>query len=127
MKRGRATLAVAARAYRRQHDAGRYFLHEAPKGATSWAENCILELMQLPGVERVNGPMCSWQMTPPEGIKHLVHPGGPVAKGLKTTPVFVKKETGWLTNCPALARALERTCTNEFGNAPWHRHFHLVG
>ena len=83
--------------------------------------------MQLPGVERVNGPMCSWHMTPPEGIKHLVHSGGPVAKGPRTTPVFVNKETGWLTNCPALARALERTCTNEFGNAPWHRHFHLVG
>jgi len=127
MKRGRATLNGAARAYRRQYDAGRYFLHEAPKGATSWKEDGIMELEQLPGVERVNGPMCAWHMAPPDGIRHFVHPGGPVAKGLTTTPVFCKKETGWLTDCLALAMTLEKVCTNVLGNAVWHRHFHLAG
>ena len=32
-----------------------------------------------------------------------------------------------MTNCPALAVALEGTCSNEFGKRPRHRHFHLVG
>ena len=56
MQRGRATLSVAARAYRKQYDAGRYFLHEAPNAATSRKEQCIVDLEALPGVERVNGP-----------------------------------------------------------------------
>ena len=59
---GGTLLNVACQGYRRQCDNGRYFLHEAPSSASSWKEDCIMKLMALPGVVRVDGPMCRWGM-----------------------------------------------------------------
>ncbi len=47
-------------------------------------------------------------------------------RGLQGTG-FVRKETGWMTNCGALATLLEGECSNQTGKAPWHRHVHLIG
>jgi len=107
---GKAMLQAACRAYRRQYDGGRYFLHEHPKGCDSWKEECIQELMALPGVKKVSGPMCRWEMKAED------------ANGVG----YVRKETEWLTNCPELAKVLEGVCSNNEGRT-WHRHVHLVG
>ena len=63
------------------------------------------------GVQWVSGPMCNWGMkvTDREGTK-----------------CFVRKETGWLTNCPRLAELLGGVCANARGGT-WHRHVHLIG
>eukprot|EP00435_Cladocopium_sp_Y103_P011546 s12_g3.t1 len=47
-------------------------------------------------------------------------------RGLQGTG-YVRKETGWMTNHPGLAELLETECTNKTGDAPWHRHIHLIG
>ena len=39
---------------------------------------------------------------------------------------LVKKPTGFATNSPCLAAALEKPCSNDSGNS-WHRHVPLVG
>ena len=100
--------------YKKQYEAGRWFLHEAPWGAASWKDPEIQELASRPGVQKVRGPMCRWEMSATD------------KRGLQGTG-FVKKETGWLTNCKPLAELLEGECTNATGKAPWHRHIHLIG
>ena len=40
---------------------------------------------------------------------------------------LVRKETGFLTNCPWLVVMLKRECTNRTGERPWHRHVHIIG
>ena len=41
--------------YQMQLDAGRYFLHEHPAGATSWQLECVKRILSHGGVDRVNG------------------------------------------------------------------------
>jgi len=108
---GKEMLRTACEAYRRQYTAGRYFLHEHPKDCSSWQEPEVQALEELPGVERVNGPMCRWSMKSKDA-------GG---EG------YVRKETGWLTNCPALAKVLSGVCDNFKPGKDWHRHVQLVG
>eukprot|EP00973_Karenia_brevis_P011880 1612471-Karenia_brevis.AAC.1 len=38
---------------------------------------------------------------------------------------YIRKETGWLTNCSELADLLEGECKNKHGET-WHRHIHLM-
>ena len=116
LERGRHTLRVGCRAYTRQHEAGRWFLHEHPWGASSWAEPEMQELLHTPGIFCVKGPMCHWEMPPPPG-----------RKGDGSVPEYVRKETGWMTNSPLLAKILEQSCSNDVGGKPWHRHISLVG
>ena len=66
--------------YRKQYDAGRWFRHEAPWGAASWKDPEIQELAAGPGVWKVRGPMCRWEMSATD------------KRGLQGTG-FVKKET----------------------------------
>ena len=51
-------LHVACKAYRKQYDDGRLFLHEHPDGVDSWSDNKMKTWESLPGVYRVKGPMC---------------------------------------------------------------------
>ena len=44
--------------YRDQVEAGRYFLHEHPVGASSWNLPCVRKVMGLPGVQKIIGHMC---------------------------------------------------------------------
>ena len=47
-------------------------------------------------------------------------------RGLQGTG-YVRKETGWMTNHPALAQLLAGECTNNVPGKPWHRRIHLIG
>ena len=100
--------------YEKQIQQGRYFLHEAPWGATSWKDERVERISQRDDVYVVRGPMCKWGMTATD------------RRGLQGTG-YVRKETGWMTNHPGLAELLENECTNKTGEAPWHRHVHLIG
>ncbi|CAK0826208.1 unnamed protein product, partial [Prorocentrum cordatum] len=114
MEEARHHLKVAVDAYWRQlRKPGRYFLHEHPWSARSWNEDIVKELVAHPGVFTVKGPMCRW------GMK-LTNPRNGQEE-------FVRKETGWVTNHPGLARRLQGTCSNVDGRAEWHRHITLVG
>ena len=79
----------SCRVYRKQLDAGRLFLHEAPWNATSWKDPEVKELTDRPDTYLVRGPMCRWEMaTDRRGLEGTGH---------------VRKETGWLTNSRELA------------------------
>ena len=57
MKEGKKHLRTAVRAYWKQMEEGRYFVHEHPKGAKSWEEKCMKNLMSDERVFVVTGPM----------------------------------------------------------------------
>eukprot|EP00972_Heterocapsa_arctica_P097991 14457752-Heterocapsa_arctica.AAC.1 len=71
------------------------FLFEQPWSAQSWQKPCVQHVMALPGVRVLKGPMCRW------GMK-ATDQNGRIG--------YVKKETGWMTNSPELADALEGYC-----------------
>ena len=108
---GERHLHTSVRFYRKQHEEGRYFLHEHPDGADSWHDPEVLALQSLPGVYTVNGPMCKWDL-------ELEDP--------RRGTGLIYKRTRWLTNCPALANVLDTRCTNEAGG-PYHAHLSLIG
>ena len=101
---GREHLRVAIRSYWKQVKADRMFLHEHPKGASSWSEPEMVELMSHPTVFAVQGPMCRWHMKSEDG------------QGVG----FVRKETQFITNSAELARVLSGKCSGT------HRHVHLI-
>ena len=73
--------------YEKQIQKGRYFLHEAPWGATSWKDERVERISSRDDVYVVRGPMCKWGMTATD------------RRGLQGTG-FVRKETGWSTMAP---------------------------
>ena len=87
--------------YREQLEGDRFFLHEHPRWATSWRITSISELLEVPGVELVHTDQCQFGAEARRG-------------GRKGSPV--KKPTGFLTNSPALARALARRCEGQRGS-----------
>ena len=111
---GQHHIRTAASFYKDRLDRGRYFLHEAPWTAKSWEEPEIQALVNDPRCFKVKGPMCRWDMWATD------------KRGLQGSG-FVRKETGWLTNSPILARILEGRCSNVTGEREWHRHVHLIG
>ena len=94
-----------------QHAQGGYFLHEHPKGASSWKCEKVQRLMGQPGIYCVTSPMCKWEMTQEDGA------------GVG----FIRKETKWLTNSAFIAKTLEGVCRNELADGEWHRHIQLIG
>jgi hypothetical protein len=104
---GRLHLRNSVASYLRQIGRGRYFLHEAPSSADSFDEPEVIELLKMPGILRVRGPMCRWDMMATDGAGTS----------------YVRKSTDWVTNSPVLAAILEGECSNKFG---WHRHVHLL-
>ena len=90
----------AASLYFEQLQAGRYFLHEHPRYASSWGLSTMEELMKIPGVELTHGDQCQY--------------GARVARGpFKGRPV--KKPSGFLSNSRCLSRALSQTCSGTNG------------
>ena len=51
-------LEFVAELYREQLDGGRYFLHEHPSYASSWAIPAIKAVRKMAGVQRVHGDQC---------------------------------------------------------------------
>ncbi len=84
-----------AELYEMQLDAGRFFLHEHPQWATSWQLPKIQALMQRTGVTRVRGDQCQFGAE----IKSGQHKGDPIMK-----------PTGFMTNSPMIAKALNVRC-----------------
>ena len=82
--------------YQYQAEYGRYWLHEHPDGATSWAQERMQALLSRPDTLRVKGDMCAHGMTSMDWD----------GEGL------VRKTTGWATNSPRLAERLSARCTN---------------
>ena len=89
-----------------------YFLHEHPKEASSWDEDCVREVKEHPEVWVVQSPMCRFNMKLPNDAGELLH---------------VRKETCWMTNSEEIAKELQGTCENVLQGREVHRHVHLVG
>jgi len=86
--------------YREQLEHDRYFLHEHPKGASSWQEECIANLLRVPGVERVVADQCQY--------------GAEVTYGARAgCPVM--KPTGFMSNSGYILRELRRRCDGHDG------------
>jgi hypothetical protein len=97
-----------ASVYEYQRANGRYFLHEHPWLATSWKLDVMLRLEAYPDVQKVETHMCQFGMQSRTG-----------GVGSELGPVL--KPTGFLTNCPAVARELAMKCPRN------HQHVNLVG
>ena len=91
-------LAFVAELYRDQLDAGRYFLHEHPRWASSWSLKCISNIAVDPRVQTVHGDQC--QFGAETQSADTTSPKGP--------PIL--KPTGFMTNSDEIAKALERRC-----------------
>ena len=89
-------LDFVASLYEEQANAGRYFLHEHPLNATSWEVPSISGILSRGDVQRVHGDQCQYGSE----VKHGPQRGSPV-----------KKPTGFMTNAPQVAKALEKKCT----------------
>ena len=97
---------ACARAYARQHQKGKVFLHEAPIGSISWKDRDISRIASSPDVFKVKGPICRWSV-----CKEDVSSAG-----------FDRQAIGWMTNDEQLARALASQCGNcEYGSGEWTR------
>ena len=90
----------AGKMYKKQYDAGRYFLHEHPEPSSAWDTAELKALGELPGVFRVRSTMCSWKMV----LKGQEHEG------------YVRKPTVWLT-----------TSLNQETTPCMHRDVRLIG
>ena len=55
-----AHIAFVTELYQMQVNAGRYFLHEHPAGATSWQLACVRTMLSRDDIERVNGDQCQY-------------------------------------------------------------------
>jgi len=82
--------------YRHQAEQGRFFLHEHPAQASSWATRCVEEIKAMKGVMRVTAHQCQY--------------GAETGKG---DPV--KKPTTFMTNCAGVAEELVKTCEGQKG------------
>ena len=96
----RRHLEFSVKLYKMQLDAGRYFLHEHPQGASSWQEPCIKEVMKRHGVTRVVGDQCMYGLK----SKEKGHEGP------------ARKRTGFMTNSVCIAQQLQRRCPNRTGH-----------
>ena len=94
--------------YEYQRANGPYFLHEHPWLATSWGLDCVARLEAYSDVRKVQTHMCQFGMVSRTG-----------GVGSALGPVL--KPTGFLTNCPAIARELAVKCRRD------HDHVNLVG
>ena len=94
---------------------GRYFLFEHPQGASSWGEDSIERLSRHPDVMKVVAHQCQFGAE----IQAGPHKGEPIMK-----------PTGFLTNSPELAKALNRQCNGRDGQCSRKKggkHVHLSG
>ena len=62
LEEGKEMLEPSCSIYKQRIKKGKYFLHEHPKSANSWKEECIQEINEMPNVEIVEGSMCRWKM-----------------------------------------------------------------
>ena len=80
-----------------QIEAGRYFLHEHPASAMSWAEEEVRRIARMQGVQVVVGDQCQYDDSDKRGNP-------------------IKKPTRFMTNSVHIGRALSRRCEGKLGN-----------
>jgi hypothetical protein len=90
--------------YWMQLRAGRYFVHEHPKTATSWNLSCIRELVAHPKVVSTVAHICAYGLMSTDAV----------GEGL------VKKPIGFMTNSPEISEQFAELCRGG------HRHVHLL-
>ena len=93
-------LNFVAELYAEQLDGGRYFLHGHPLHASSWEIPSIARIMAMPNVQRVHGDQCQFGAEIQSGADR----GSPI-----------KKPSGFMTNSPAIANALNVQCQGQGG------------
>ena len=93
-------LNFVAELYAEQLEGGRYFLHEHPLHASSWEIPSIARIMAMPNVQRVHGDQCQFGAEIQSGPDQ----GSPI-----------KKPSGFMTNSPAIAAALDIQCQGQGG------------
>ena len=82
--------------YRKQIDAGRFFIHENPAHAKSWALPCVRKMMREAGVEIAEADQCMF------GLKTWgCH---------KSQLMLAKKPTKFMTNLRSVGSELRRKC-----------------
>ena len=101
---GRKHLEFAIELYKIQIKNQLYFLHEHPWRARSWKEEEMRQLLAIPGVVKVRGDMCQFDMIQEDG------------QGIGR----IRKSTGFATNSPQIAAQLSRVCQGG------HRHIQLI-
>eukprot|EP00435_Cladocopium_sp_Y103_P071135 s185_g36.t2 len=84
-----------------QDERDKVFLLEHPLPSRAWAEECVQELIQRPGIYVCQTDMCQY--------------------GMKVRKLPNKKATRWVTNSKHVAMELQRRCNGE------HEHEHLMG
>ena len=92
--------------YKQQMEAGRWFLHEHPAGATSWGTGEIRKLMEMEGVQVTVADQCMY---------------GLVTNGVGGRETPAQKKTKFMTNSPCIAKELQRKCDGK------HVHQPLIG
>ena len=89
----------------------RYFIHEHPASASSWAERCIVDVQRRTRSQIVVGDMCRFGMTTTSGGK----------TGLAMKP------TKFMTNSMMVAKRLGKRCLNRVLGMKDHEHVQLEG
>ena len=93
-RRAKVHLLFCTSLYLEQMAAGRYFLHEHPQSATSWKENCMVDLASNPMVMETVIDQCAY------GLKSKDKEGEAPAK----------KPTKFYTNSVAIGQELRQRC-----------------
>ncbi len=101
MVRARIHLDFVTSLYREQIENNRFFLHEHPQASASWNEKCIKEILDIPGVGRVDGDQCQYGAEVQFGAR-------------KGEPV--RKTTGFMSNGERILDALKKRCVSRDGN-----------
>ena len=92
--------------YHEQVEGGRFFLHEQPSQAGSWAEQCVRDLSEVPGVERVDSDQCQY--------------GQEVSYG-EYRGSLSKKPIGWMSNAQRSWTNSGSAVTGKLVSAPERR------
>ena len=79
---------------------GRWALFEHPITSRAWNEECVQRVLQLPGVQKVVGDQCQFQLqvNPEEDLN--------------------RKTTGFMTNSASIAKRLAVRCVGEHAHQP---------
>jgi hypothetical protein len=99
-QRARMHLEFVVQIYHEQVEGGRFFLHEQPSHAGSWTEQCVQDLGEVSGVERVDSDQCQYG----QEVSYGRYKGSPI-----------KKPTGWMSNAPEVLNQLRKRCHGQDG------------
>ena len=98
VKDARRHLKLACRLYRRQIDAGKFFLHEHPLTASSWQLPEVKKILQAPGVGTTTAHQCMFSLTTLDDSGQ---------------PALAKKPTRFMSKSPFMLVELTRFCTKD--------------